>query len=105
MTSGPILITWASPNAGGAEVTLYRIYYNSKGALSNVEVASTEADYSLDLSGDPLDDMMVTIRAESAQLPSELVTVNVTVMAPTTMVTTVATTTPEMVTTEAPLTS
>lgn len=76
--SGPVVITWSPPVSGGAEITGYRIYYNL-GCLSlNVIVASTENHYQMDLNGVlPEEIMSVSIRAESAQLPSDLITVRV----------------------------
>lgn len=78
MSSGPLIITWSPPATGGAEVTGYRIYYNL-GCLSfNVVVANTENRYEMGLNGLlPEDIMSVSIRAESAQLPSELITVRI----------------------------
>ena len=78
MTSGPIIITWGPPASGGAEVTRYRIYYNL-GCLSlDVVVARTENRYEMGLNGLlPEDIMSVSIRSESAQLPSELVTIRI----------------------------
>ena len=78
MTSGPIIITWGPPASGGAEVTRYRIYYNL-GCLSlDVVVARTENRYEMGLNGLlPEDIMSVSIHSESAQLPSELVTIRI----------------------------
>ena len=78
MTSGPIIITWGPPASGGAEVTRYRIYYNL-GCLSlDIVVARTENRYEMGLNGLlPGDIMSVSIRSESAQLPSELVTIRI----------------------------
>ena len=78
MTSGPIIITWGPPASGGAEVTHYRIYYNL-GCLSlDIVVARTENRYEMGLNGLlPGDIMSVSIRSESAQLPSELVTIRI----------------------------
>ena len=73
MTS--VLISWSAPAAGGAEVTGYSIYYNSGGMLQNVIVDAAVYQYEL---LDTLDNMMVYIRSESVQLPSELVNVSVT---------------------------
>ena len=78
MTSGPVIISWSPPASGGAEVTGYRIYYMFRGVLTNVGFASTERQYQLDLGGALPDDIMtLSIRAESVQLPSELVTVTI----------------------------
>lgn len=76
-TSGPILITWGLPTAGGPEVTGYRIYSTIGGMVNNNFTASTDLQYLLDLNGVQLEDAMVSIaiRTESAQLPSDLVTV------------------------------
>ena len=78
MTSGPIIITWGPPASGGAEVTRYRIYYNL-GCLSlDIVVARTENRYEMGLNGLlPGDIMSVSIRSESVQLPSELVTIRI----------------------------
>ena len=77
-SSGPLIITWSPPAAGGAEITHYRIYYNS-GCLSlNVIVANTESHYQMGLNGIlPEEIMSVSIRAESDLLPSELITVRI----------------------------
>ena len=78
MTSGPIIITWGPPASGGAEVTRYRIYYNLGCLSSDVVVARTENRYEMGLNGLlPEDIMSVSIRSESAQLPSELVTIRI----------------------------
>ena len=76
--SGPLIITWSPPASGGAEVTGYRIYYNL-GCLSlDVVVAKTENRYEMGLNGLlPEDIMSVSVRAESTQLPSELVTIRI----------------------------
>ena len=76
--SGPLIITWSPPASGGAEVTGYRIYYNL-GCLSlDVVVAKTENRYEMGLNGLlPEDIMSVSIRAESTQLPSELVMIRI----------------------------
>ena len=77
-TAGPIIVTWSPPASGGAEVTGYRIYYNL-GCLSlDITVANTESRYEMGLNGlQPEDIMSVSIRAESALLPSELVTIRI----------------------------
>ena len=75
--SGDILVSLTRP-VGGAAVTAYRIYYSIGGSQSSELFAPTEGQLVLDLKGDTPDEMMISIRAESAQLPSELVTVNVT---------------------------
>ena len=77
-SSGPLIITWSPPAAGGAEITHYRIYYNL-GCLSlNVIVANTENHYQMGLNGIlPEEIMSVSIRAESDLLPSELITVRI----------------------------
>ena len=75
--SGFILVSWSPPAAGGADITGYRIYYTSGGVLMNVAVNSTEHQYQLVLGGALPDDMMLSIRAESIQLPSELITVTI----------------------------
>ena len=74
-----ILVSWSPPADayGGAEITGYRIYYTYGGVLMNVKVSSTERQHQLDLDGDLPDDMIVNIRAESSQLPSELFTVTI----------------------------
>ena len=77
MTSGPVIISWSPPASGGAEVTGYRIYYTFRGVPTNVGFASTERQYQLNLGGALPDDMTLSIRAESVQLPSELVTVTI----------------------------
>ena len=46
----------------------------------NEQVAITESQFVLNLKGSSLDDMMISIRAESAQLPSELISANVTIL-------------------------
>lgn len=66
-----------APAVGGAEVTDYRIYYSYGGMLMNAKVPSTEHQYQLDLDGSLPDSMSVSIRAESLQLPSELITVTI----------------------------
>jgi hypothetical protein len=101
-TSGDVLISLTHP-VGGATVIGYRIYYNSGGSQSSrLMIVITETEFVLDLKGATLDDMMISIRAESAQLPSELVTVNVAaaVMESTTMEV-LSTTTAEPLTTPA----
>ena len=77
MTSGPVLISWGPPVAGGEEVTGYTIYCTLGGMLVNASVTAG-LHHVLDLGGDLPDDMIVSIRAESAQLPSELITITVT---------------------------
>ena len=76
-TSGNVLISLTQP-VGGATVTGYRIYYSSEGSQASELITTTENEFILDLKGASLDNMTISIRAESAQLPSELVTVNVT---------------------------
>ena len=85
-TSGTVLISLTQP-VGGATVTGYRIYYSSEGSQASELIATTENEFILDLKGASLDDiiMAISIRAESAQLPSELVPVNVTIMSTTSM--------------------
>ena len=83
-TSENVLVS-LTPPVGGATVTGYRIYYSVGGSQSNELFLSTENQLVLDLRGDTLDEMMISIRAESAQLPSELVTVNVVVESTTAM--------------------
>ena len=80
VTSGLVLISWSPPAAGGAEVTGYRIYYSLEGSTRNEPVASNESQFVLDLKGASLDNMTISIRTESAKLPSELINVNVTVL-------------------------
>lgn len=72
-----VLVSWSPPANRGAEITGYRIFYTYGGVLMNVKVSSTERQYQLDLDGDLPDDMIVSIRAESLQLPSELITVTI----------------------------
>ena len=83
-TSGNVLISLTQP-VGGATVTGYRIYYSTEGSQTSELITTTENEFMLDLQGVSLDNMAISIRAESAQLPSELVTVNVTVMSTTSM--------------------
>ena len=81
VTSGLVLISWSPPAAGGAEVTGYRIYYSLEGSTRNEPVASNESQFVLDLKGTSLDNIMaISIRTESAKLPSELININVTVL-------------------------
>ena len=76
--SGPLIITWSPPAAGGAEITHYRIYYNLGCLTLNVIVANTENHYQMGLNGIlPEEIMSVSIRAESDLLPSELITVRI----------------------------
>ena len=114
--SGLISVSWSPPAVGGAEFTGYRIYYTIRGALTIVGVTSTERQYvQLNLGGALPDDMMLNIRAESVQLPSELVTViiNTDILATTaeelamTMATATSTTPeePEVPTIEMPMTT
>ena len=103
MTSGPVLISWSPPVAGGTEVTGYRIYYTSGGMLMNVLVAAV-LQHELDLDGALPDDMMVSVRAESAQLPSEVVDATVTTTTASTT-TEPPTTTETATSTEAPMTT
>ena len=77
MTSGSVIVSWSPPAAGDAEVTGYRIYYTFRGVLTNVGFASTEHQYQFDLGGVLSDDMMLSILAESVQLPSELIKVTI----------------------------
>ena len=77
MTSGPVLISWGPSVAGGEEVTGYTIYYTLGSMLVNASVTAG-LHHVLDLGGDLPDYMIVSIRAESAQLPSELITITVT---------------------------
>ena len=108
--SGEVLVS-LTPPVGGETVTGYRIYYNSGGSQTSEVLTTTANDLVLDLKGAILDDMMISIRAESDQLPSELVSVNVVAEATTTMEvpsTTTAeadTTTEPATTTESPTTT
>lgn len=99
-TSGDVLVS-LTPPVGDATFTGYRIYYNSGGSQTSELFTATENEFVLDLKGATLDDMMISIRAESDQLPSELVPVNVTTAElPSTTTAEAATTTVEPVTTE-----
>ena len=76
--SGSLIITWSPPATGGAEITGYRIYYNLGCLFMNVVVDETVNRYEMGLDGLlPEDIMSVSVRAESAQLPSELITVRI----------------------------
>lgn len=79
LDSRHVFISWEAPAAGSVTVTGYRIYYNGGNRLNNILVDNTLLQFELDPSMHalPLDDMMISIRAESAHLPSELVTVTV----------------------------
>ena len=83
-TSGNVLISLTQP-VGGPTVTGYGIYYSSQGSQTSELFTTTENEFILDLQGASLDYMAISIRAESAQLPSELVPVNVTVTSTTSM--------------------
>ena len=96
--SGRVLISWDPSAAGGATVTGYRIYYNADNTLNNVPVDGTLVQFEL-VHTLPVDDMMISIRAESAQLPSELITVNVLRTSPITTSVSELTTTSVMATT------
>ena len=89
VTSGLLLISWSPPAAGGANVTGYRIYYcNSlEGILIDELTVTNESQFVLDLKGHSLDNMIISIRAESAQLPSEVITANITILVPTPTIT------------------
>ena len=93
-TSENVVISLTQP-VGGATVTGYRIYYSAGGMQTSEAFTTPESQLVLNLRGDTLDDMMISIRAESAQLPSELV--NVIVMStPSTTTDQSTTTTPPM---------
>ena len=79
--TGPILISWSAPlddnDTSGVIVTGYRIYYTLGGERKNISVAAGETQHSLDLGGDLPDGGELSIRTESANLPSHLVNVTV----------------------------
>ena len=75
--TGPINIFWSPPVDVGVIVTGYRIYYTLDGDRMNRSVAAGETQHSLDLDGDLPDGGELSIRTESANLPSHLVNVTV----------------------------
>ena len=110
IASGRVLISWSPSATSDAAVTGYTIYYSLDGVAMDQTIGDANIQLDLNLKGSLLDDMMISIRAESAQLPSELVTVAVTVLSTTTAeqpstTTVVQTTTTEPVTTTEPATT
>lgn len=79
-TPDSIVISWSPPDAGGATVTGYRIYYTLDDEMMNVSVGTNETQYSLDLGsgGTSYDDEQFFIHTVSMQLPSGRVNVTVT---------------------------
>ena len=80
-SSGPILVSWSAPldddDTSGVIVTGYRIYYTLGGERMNISVAAGETQHSLDLDGALPDGGELSIRTESANLPSHLMNVTV----------------------------
>ena len=68
--SAPVEVSWSPPSGGAATIIGYRIFYgNGENMAVNADDLNTTIYQSQIQS--------VCIRAESAQLPSELITVNV----------------------------